>query len=109
MKFPTDLVVGEACSEHVLARECYIQELRHKVMEFKMIGEARESLRPPSPPTLAKWDDEVRDEQVLQQVEPNESLELVSRDQQRLELTVRLRTKMAPELRQALKRLLIEH
>ncbi|XP_035546648.1 uncharacterized protein LOC118348669 [Juglans regia] len=104
MKFPTDLWV---CGGQVLAQDCYARELRYEVQEVKTIREAREAAR--AHPTLGKWDEEVRDEQSLRQAKPNEPLELVSVDPQRPERTVWVETKMAPKLRQVVKRLLFEH
>ncbi|XP_042954631.1 uncharacterized protein LOC122291046 [Carya illinoinensis] len=65
MKFSTDLGVGEVHGEQVLARECYAQELRYEVRVVATIGEVGETVGPPSPPILAKWDEEVRDKQAL--------------------------------------------
>lgn len=100
MKFPTDLRVGEVHGEQVLS-----WELKHEVKVVLVVEEVGERSRLPSRPILAEWDKEVHDEQA----EPNEPLELVLIDQHRLEQMVQVRTKLDPELRLAMKRLLIDH
>ncbi|KAF5458847.1 hypothetical protein F2P56_022847, partial [Juglans regia] len=90
MKFSTNLGVGEVRGEQVLARECYSRELRHEVRVVAIVERAGETSSLDSPPTLAEWDEEVRDEQALRQAEPNEPLELVSVNQQRPERTMKL-------------------
>lgn len=53
--------------------------------------------------------EEIRDEQPIRHVEPNEPSELVALDPNCPEDMVRLGTKMEQEIRQAMKQLLTEH
>lgn len=63
----------------------------------------------PPPPTLIKQEEEIRDEQNIQQAEPNESLKLLALDLGNPKTIVRLGTRIEPEMRRWMKRFPTEH
>lgn len=63
---------------------------------------------PPSPKHTTT-DKEIRDEQTLKKVEPNEPLELIPLDPSHPEVTARIGSGMAPKIRHTIQQLITEH
>ncbi|KAG2411251.1 hypothetical protein I3760_Q013600 [Carya illinoinensis] len=110
MKFPTRIGVGEVCGEHILARECYVQELKQGEREVSVVESGKVAdmaFSPPSQVLMTKV--ETRNEDALKHGEVDEPLELVTFDYVHPEGYVKIGTKLTKEDRQQLISLLLEH
>ncbi|KAF5460007.1 hypothetical protein F2P56_019908 [Juglans regia] len=75
MKFPTETGIGKSQGEQILARKCYVQELRAGAPNV-CVAENLERKPPPPPLIIASQDMEARDENNLMQAEANEPLKM---------------------------------
>lgn len=73
-------------------------------------GESSRRQQHPKPPhEFAIGEEEVRNEQTLRQVEPNEALDLAPLDPRRPKTTFIIGSRMGLDMRHAMKKLLEEH
>lgn len=104
MKFPTQTRIGKVRGEQILARKCYVQELKAKAPAIYLV-------QPPPPPPLV-WEGQhikARDESNLMQAGANEPLEIVKLHSKCPNNTMRVGTRLPLEYQEVLKQLLIEH
>ncbi|KAF5480170.1 hypothetical protein F2P56_000936 [Juglans regia] len=108
MKSQTRAGIGEVHGEQVLARECYVQELRQGQREAS-IGDTKEHTVLPPRPQVMITELETRDEDALKQGEADEPLELVTLEQNHPESHIKIETKLAQKERQQLIDFLLDH